>query len=191
MLLKESIHKTKHYIHRTFRNLKSSLLGEYQKLPKTPHVNPLFYPRMQELDNFYTDFSQHWDSDHNKVLKKKKKGQFSAKEKRERDEKSSCDGRSMNGARKEEMKKDESSIVCQTCMEGKQVESSSKIANGLAQKMKELEMFDMNDLDHVMDMEEVMHYYSRLTCPLYLDIVDKIFMDVYRELYPPQPLVDH
>lgn len=69
--------------------------------------------------------------------------------------------------------------------------SSSKIVNGLAHKMKELEMFDMNDLDHVMDVEEVMHYYSRLTCPLYLDIVDKFFMDVYRELHPPQPLVDH
>ncbi|XP_022892043.1 uncharacterized protein LOC111406915 [Olea europaea var. sylvestris] len=190
MQLKESIYKTRHYIHRTLRNLKSSLLGDYQKLPKTPHVNPLFNPKMQDLDNFYKDFSQHWDSDHNKVLKKKKNGRFSVKEKRKRDEKSSCSGRSMNGARKEE-KKDESNIVCQTCMEGKQVGSSSKIVNGLAHKMKELEMFDMNDLDHVMDVEEVMHYYSRLTCPLYLDIVDKFFMDVYRELHPPQPLVDH
>lgn len=104
MQLKESIYKTRHYIHRTLRNLKSSLLGDYQKLPKTPHVNPLFNPKMQDLDNFYKDFSLHWDSDHNKVLKKKKSGRFSVKEKRKRDEKSSCSGRSMNGARKEEKK---------------------------------------------------------------------------------------
>ncbi|KAL2539237.1 Uncharacterized protein Adt_00215 [Abeliophyllum distichum] len=145
---------------------------------------------MQELDNFYRDFSQHWDSDRNKVLKKKKKGwRFSAKEKRKGDEKS-CSGSSMKSARKEEKKTHQSSTVCQTCMEGKRVESNSQIVNGLAQKMKDLEMFDMNDLDHVMDMEEVMHYYSRLTCPLYLDIVDKFFMDVYREFYPQQPSVD-
>ncbi|XP_022887101.1 uncharacterized protein LOC111402994 [Olea europaea var. sylvestris] len=183
MMLQESFYKTKNFVHRTFRNLKSSLSGDYQKLPKTPRVNPLFNPKMQELDNFYRDFSKHWDSGCNKVLKKKKKG-FSAKEKRKGDEKSSCNGSYKNDDRKEEKKTDESSTVCQTCMEGKRVEPSSQIVNDLAQKMKEMELLDMNDLDHVMDMEEVMHYYSRLTCPLYLDIVDKFFMDVYRELYP-------
>ncbi|CAI9767192.1 unnamed protein product [Fraxinus pennsylvanica] len=166
MMLKESFHKIKNFIHRTFRNLKSSLQGDYQKLPKTPHVNPLFYPKMQELDNFYRDFSQHWDSDHNKLLKKKKRGPFLVKEIRKRDEKSSCSGSYMNGARKEEKKTDESSTVCQTCMEGKQVDSSSQIVNGLAQKMKEMEKFDMNDLNHVMDMEEGVVSFTTLGRPL-------------------------
>ncbi|XWS69884.1 hypothetical protein CRYUN_Cryun03dG0002100 [Craigia yunnanensis] len=55
----------------------------------------------------------------------------------------------------------------------------------VAQKLKELEMMDMSNVDHVLDIEEVLHYYSRLTCPAYLDIVDKFFMDMYTEILGP------
>lgn len=58
---------------------------------------------MQELDDFHRDFSKHWDSGHNKVLKKKKKG-FSAKEIRKGDEKSSCNGSYKNEDGEEEKK---------------------------------------------------------------------------------------
>ena len=52
----------------------------------------------------------------------------------------------------------------------------------LFQKMKELEMMnDAGDVDHMLDIEEVLHYYSHLTSPIYLDIVDKFFMDMYHE----------
>lgn len=53
--------------------------------------------------------------------------------------------------------------------------------------MKELEIMDMNDVDHVLDIEEILHYYSRLTCPVYLDLVDTFFMDMYSEFILPQP----
>ncbi|KAG5512776.1 hypothetical protein RHGRI_038823 [Rhododendron griersonianum] len=43
----------------------------------------------------------------------------------------------------------------------------------MAQKMKELEMMDVNDVDHVLDIEEVLHLYSRLKSPVYPDIVNK------------------
>ena len=43
------------------------------------------------------------------------------------------------------------------------------------QKLRELEMLDMNNVEYVLDIEEVLHYYSRLTCPAYLEIVDKFF----------------
>jgi len=53
--------------------------------------------------------------------------------------------------------------------------------NELAQKMKELEMMDTGDVEHVLDIEEALHYYSRLTSPVYLDIVDKFFTDMHTE----------
>ena len=55
----------------------------------------------------------------------------------------------------------------------------------VAQKLKELEMMDVSNVEHVLDIEEVLHYYSRLTCPAYLDIVDKFFMDMYAEFIAP------
>jgi hypothetical protein len=55
----------------------------------------------------------------------------------------------------------------------------------VAQKLKELEMMDVSNVEHVLDVEEVLHYYSRLTCPAYLDIVDKFFMDMYAEFIAP------
>ncbi|CAN1836519.1 hypothetical protein LINPERHAP1_LOCUS34803 [Linum perenne] len=52
----------------------------------------------------------------------------------------------------------------------------------LAKKIKELEMVDVSDVEHVLDVEEALHYYSRLKSPAYLDIVDKFFTDMYQEL---------
>ncbi|KZV16080.1 hypothetical protein F511_25912 [Dorcoceras hygrometricum] len=49
--------------------------------------------------------------------------------------------------------------------------------------MKELEMVDVNDEDHMLDIEEVFHYYSQLSCPVYLEIVDKFFMDIDAPYY--------
>ncbi|KAH7511911.1 uncharacterized protein LOC112490439 [Ziziphus jujuba] len=56
------------------------------------------------------------------------------------------------------------------------------------EKLKELEMLDISNVDHVLDIEEVLHYYSRLTCPAYLEIVDKFFLDIYAEFFKPPPV---
>ncbi|KNA17227.1 hypothetical protein SOVF_082080 [Spinacia oleracea] len=71
-----------------------------------------------------------------------------------------------------------------------------EIANGgapaymLAEKMKELEMMDdVGDVDHTLDVEEALHYYSRLTCPEYVDIVNNFFMDMYADFRVPQPSI--
>ncbi|KAJ1419393.1 hypothetical protein SESBI_15144 [Sesbania bispinosa] len=53
------------------------------------------------------------------------------------------------------------------------------------QKLRELEMLDMSNVDYVLDIEEVLHYYSRLTCPAYLEIVEKFFMEIYSEFFGP------
>ncbi|XP_010098064.2 uncharacterized protein LOC21408861 [Morus notabilis] len=73
---------------------------------------------------------------------------------------------------------------------GKAKEPNSRNTNAtghvLAQKMRELEMIDAGDMEQALDIEEAIHYYSRLKSPVYLDIVDKFFVDMYSELSIPQ-----
>lgn len=59
----------------------------------------------------------------------------------------------------------------------------------LAKKMKELEMLDAYNMDHVLDVHEVLYHYSHLTCPVYLDIVDKFFVNMYPDFFLPRPTV--
>ncbi|KAI8026037.1 hypothetical protein LOK49_LG02G00967 [Camellia lanceoleosa] len=136
------------------------------------------------------DFSEQWQSDNYKVMKNKElmneadttSGSFTKFEDK--------------NALKNECKvreKEEKKIG--NISQGKGGKACSQIGNGgrggsmLAEKMRELEMMDMNDVDHVLDMEEVLHNYSRLTCPVYLDIVDNFFVDMYSEFLIPKPSV--
>lgn len=70
---------------------------------------------------------------------------------------------------------------------GKTEESYSQGLKGrsffVEEKLKELEMMDVSNVDHVMDIEEVLHYYSRITCPAYVDIIDKFFTDIYSQFF--------
>ncbi|XP_057773051.1 uncharacterized protein LOC130992441 [Salvia miltiorrhiza] len=63
--------------------------------------------------------------------------------------------------------------------------SAEKQEDDLAQKIEDLEMMmmELNDWDHALDVEEALHYYSRLTCPAYVQIVDQFFMDMYSEFH--------
>ena len=56
----------------------------------------------------------------------------------------------------------------------------------LSQKIMKSEMMEVGDMEHVLDVEEALHYYSRLTSPVYLSIVDKFFLDMYSEFSVPQ-----
>ncbi|KAE8652951.1 hypothetical protein Csa_017733 [Cucumis sativus] len=51
----------------------------------------------------------------------------------------------------------------------------------VAKNMKELEKLDARNVDHALDIEEILHYYSRLTSPTFLEIVDKFFVDIFTE----------
>ncbi|KAL2516167.1 hypothetical protein Fot_30138 [Forsythia ovata] len=175
MLLKETFYSTKNFFYKTFQNLKSCLLGGYQKLPKTPLANPIFLAKnskLQELDNFCRDLSD------------KKEGRLSPEEETKGENK--FNGSSMNIEGQSGLKESKEEKT-DKYYEGEQVESISENKDALAKKMRELEMMDVNDTDHVLDIEEVLHYYSRLTCPAYQDIVDKFFMDMYTEYYLPPP----
>ncbi|PSR96862.1 Colossin-B like [Actinidia chinensis var. chinensis] len=166
MLLRKAFQKTRIFFHKNLKNLKSFLFGRYQKLPVYCNNSS---PNTQQLDQFYSEFSELWAS--NNEHTKNKNTSISTKEPMEEED----EDREMGSTR-----------------EGKREEPCPVIADAggnyvLAQKMKELEMMELTDVDHVLDIEEVLHYYSCLKCPAYLDIVDKFFMDMYSEFSLPKP----
>ncbi|CAN0901585.1 hypothetical protein LINGRAHAP2_LOCUS21499 [Linum grandiflorum] len=167
MLLKNPISNTKRFFHRTLQTVKSifspTTVGNYHKIPKSPPPPSMNHIAVaaaaaaasSESGRVYVDFNNHrWE----------KSG------KRLRDH----DRRPNNSNAKCSTKED--------VEEGNEW-SREKKSWWVARKLKELEMMDTSDVDHVLDIEEVLHYYSRLSCPEYLDIVDKFFMDVYSEFF--------
>lgn len=187
--------------------------GTYQKLPKTPSpfVNPypnangstVYPPPSKDSDQFYADFTDRWDSDNGNHHKAKKRGKDRAvmfmdtvQEKVNRDanpptqlSSSSPTTPSMNDRRQRRefpgKKMVRSSSSHAKRREGSSCSESVREAKSgmIAQKLKELEKMDMSNIDHVLDIEEVLHYYSLLTCPAYLEIVDKFFTEIYGELF--------
>uniref|UniRef100_A0A7N0V6J4 Uncharacterized protein n=1 Tax=Kalanchoe fedtschenkoi TaxID=63787 RepID=A0A7N0V6J4_KALFE len=49
------------------------------------------------------------------------------------------------------------------------------------EKLKEMKSVDERNSEHLMDVEEVIFYYSLITSQTYLDIVNKFFVDLYIE----------
>ncbi|XP_042479467.1 uncharacterized protein LOC122060441 [Macadamia integrifolia] len=208
MLLRNSIAKTKRFFQRTVESFKSLLSGGYEKLPKTPTcntcsctggVNVHSHRSFGEMDNFYGDFvANRWDSSDPERGKQQPIGQEEIyggsflkfekqspvkirNEERRREtgkEIRRVDSRKSHGGGGGEM--------------GFQSLSESNVKEGegylvVVQKLKELEMMDASDIEHVLDIEEVIHYYSRLTCPAYLDIVNRFFMEMYSDFFLPHP----
>ncbi|KAK4428095.1 hypothetical protein Salat_1578500 [Sesamum alatum] len=183
MLIKETLYRTKKFFYKAFTNLKSFILERYQKLPKNPYASPInntMKSKLHGVDNLCRSLSQQWDNSTDQTVMKKKERHLSPKVETKGDGQGCKNAGDCSGL--EQDKK-----VSKISSGRKQEEESSFLAAvALAKKMKELEMMDVNDMDHVMDVEEVLHYYSRLTCPAYLEIVDKFFMDMYSEFNVPQ-----
>ncbi|KAG2298773.1 hypothetical protein Bca52824_035245 [Brassica carinata] len=51
----------------------------------------------------------------------------------------------------------------------------------LVQKMKDLNMVDLRDVEHASDVQEARRCYSSIRSPVYLDIVEIFFTDMYYE----------
>ncbi|XVE88899.1 hypothetical protein DITRI_Ditri19aG0105900 [Diplodiscus trichospermus] len=198
MLLMESIQKTKNFFHKTVENLKSFFFVGYQKLSKPPLPDPFSCAggsrKKHQKDQFCTDFCNNWEVGLEEAKMRKNDAMTLKDQMKEEDE---CSGSSMNFADtspiknkkqnggKEEKKKVGSSQL----RKGEEqyfYKRNGGSYNALAQKMKELEMMDVGDMEHVLDVEEALHYYSRLKSPVYLSIVDKFFMDMYSEFSVPK-----
>jgi hypothetical protein len=49
----------------------------------------------------------------------------------------------------------------------------------MEKKINEMYMTETVDIEQALDVEEALHYYSRISSPVYLNIVDKFFTDLY------------
>ncbi|XP_028771758.1 uncharacterized protein LOC114728985 [Neltuma alba] len=201
MLLRETIDKTKVLFHKTFRNVKSFLCGGYQRPPRSLSFNPFTcsscYGRTYRRDQFYNEFYDHLQSDLS-IIKRVDSDALPGSKEPPEDGDASCTGNYMSFAKQSERKsKHEGQVKRKTkgsYRVGKKEDlSHHQHKNGgaqvLAQKMKELEMIDAADVEQVLDIEEALHYYSRLKSPVYLDIVDKFFVDMHSEFSASQPSV--
>lgn len=210
MLLRSSIANTRKFFHKTLQNFKSFFSPEYQRLPKTPQPDHFSYSvaapnvmrtnNYEDLEKFYANFTEHWDSQNQKPRKGSKKKTTTSSPIITKQEMEVCNGSfvslpnssSSPVQKKKRMEKIEEidnpnnkRIICHQ-RRGKNKDSSlvSEQRNCiLEKKLRELEMLDVGNVDHVMDIEEVLHYYSRLTCPAYLEVVEKFFMEMYSEFF--------
>jgi hypothetical protein len=174
MLLRSSITTTKKFFQKTLKNFKSLFSSDYQKLPKSasPH-NHLSYSSV--VANHVMDIDMDMNiSNNNNGSYMKLSNASPYKEK--------------NQVKKREVYENKNNENRLTLQRGKQKDSSLLFSNDMKErrymveeKLKELEMLDINNVDYVMDIEEVLHYYSRLTCPAYVEIVDRFFMEMYSD----------
>ncbi|PSS15597.1 Transcription repressor like [Actinidia chinensis var. chinensis] len=167
-MLRKSISTTKKLFQKTLKTLKSFLSQDYQRLPKSPPLNPFM-----EID---------------KLERRSKKKIASSPVKNHEKE---VFTKMSFGNHCEEDHQEKKGLVC----EGKSIKKGFMVKEGIIrsclvqQKLKELEMVDRSNIEHVLDIEEVLYYYSRLTCSAYIDIVDKFLMEIYAEISNSTPTI--
>lgn len=197
MLLNETIDKSKNLFHKILQNLKSSF-GGYKKLPKSLSLNPFSCGcgklKNCKADQYYTQFYDEWETHLNKISK----SNAAMASKDVMKEENGCSEsivfpkQSPVKAKQEAGLKEKKKIGSSHLGKAKESNAQDMVNSGgfaLAQKMKEFEMMDAGDVEQVLDIEEALHYYSRLRSPVYVDIVDKFFTDMYSEPSIPPPPV--
>ncbi|XVF74584.1 hypothetical protein PTKIN_Ptkin13bG0121500 [Pterospermum kingtungense] len=194
MLLRETIQKTKNFFHKTVENLKCFFFVGYQKLSKPALPAPFSCTggsrKGHQKDRFHAD----WEVGLEEAKMRKKNAMTLKQQMKEEDECSSeicvnfADTSPVKSIKESEGKEEKKQVGSSQLSKGEEQYYYKRNGGGyaLAQKMKELEMMDVGDMEHVLDVEEAIHYYSRLKSPVYLSIVDKFFMDMYSELSVPQ-----
>ncbi|XP_062087029.1 uncharacterized protein LOC133793757 [Humulus lupulus] len=181
LFMRKSLSSTKKFFHRTFGSLKCLFTGgSYEKLPKSPPCN-LFSGNSTAATTAAATSVLQWDA---------------ASCTKRREKKSDGDDhhiistattttRSANCP--VEQKKNDQAYPRKVMMMSNNKKLGDYCSKNkyclVEEKLKELEMLDVSNVDHVLDIEEVLHYYSRLTCPAYLEIIDKFFVDMFAELF--------
>ncbi|KAL5572665.1 hypothetical protein UlMin_022262 [Ulmus minor] len=207
MMLRNSISSTRKFFQKTLGSLKSFFSGgSYEKLPKsplinnaTPFPNPInnVQPSSKELDKFYAnqwDYSSNQNEDCKKTSCRRRITSLSNKQ--DQDEvhqpAKSPSKKKNNYAieRRSEAYYNRKTtkvkrLEDQNCSGKELKREQGKKYCLVEEKLKELEMLDKSNVDHVLDIEEILHYYSRLTCPAYVDIVDNFFVEMFVEFFGP------
>ncbi|XP_058074362.1 uncharacterized protein LOC131223091 [Magnolia sinica] len=199
MLLKNPITRAKKLFHKNLRRFKTSLSKGYQKLPITPSFNPCSCIDSSNLNHSFRDLNNSFhtdpctDNDEKKMTtttKRKLKIKDLTKDVQFNDRECLRSGSFMKFASRRYSEKSDR-LTGQEIVEG--AGSSSRrlrfhACRIVSERLKELERIEVSDVDHVLDVEEVLHYYSRITCPLYVDIFNKFFLEMFGELLPQTSL---
>jgi hypothetical protein len=177
MLLRKTIRKTKFSLKKTLRNFKCLIYGGYQKLPRSLSFNcrSRRNARSYTNDQFYNEFYDILQSDLNRM---NINDEIKAMEEAEKNHVSFVKQSPQKNIIEDEMKERKD-----------KKKNKNEGVQELALKMKELDMNDSSDVEQVLDIEEALHYYSRLKSPVYLDIVDKFFTDMHSEFSVSQSSV--
>lgn len=182
-MLKRSIRKVKIVFHRRLLNIKSLVSKRYNQLSRAPSFKSMPSSnnrKVQQVDSLYRDVSEESETDHDEVLVEAKKSNSVTM----------TIPKDWNVSNRS-LRSNADKSVGKSTTEEVRVKEEKKNAKErgciLAEKIKELEMVDAYDDDHIMDIEEALHHYSLLTCPAYQDIVDNFFMDMYSEFLLPEP----
>ncbi|WOH11138.1 hypothetical protein DCAR_0830617 [Daucus carota subsp. sativus] len=164
--IRSSLSSTRKLFRRTLQSVKS-LFSErttYQRLPKPPSFRQFSCQSYRDLDRFYSEFTNLWDNElaveDNVVVSTSPKREILQNLEEFRDD------RYRLIAYEEMLEKD---VIERRCL--------------VAEKLKELEMIDSNNLENARDIEEVLHLYSLLTCPVYIDMFDKFVTDMYSDIF--------
>ncbi|XP_071734101.1 uncharacterized protein [Rutidosis leptorrhynchoides] len=155
----------KNLFKKSIQTIKSYFSEGYEKLPKSQSYND--HHNVCSSENIYTDFVDHWEAtdrimtlqyenDTNDMKQNKPFTLINHHEIPRRKQ------RTHEEASKKE--RDEKKIL-------------------VTNRLRELEKLEINNIDQILDIHEVIYIYSRLTCPIYCEMVEKLFMEMYSELF--------
>lgn len=166
--IRSSLSSTRKLFQRTIQSVKS-LFSEkttYQRLPKLPPFKSFSCQSYRELDRFYSEFTNQWDNERDVQDNVVDVLSTSELEQLRNDHNNNDEKKDSRLIADEEMS--EKDVIQRRCL--------------VTEKLKDLEMIDSDNLDNVQDIEEVLHLYSRLTCPVYIEMFDKFVMDMYADI---------
>ncbi|XP_008463389.2 uncharacterized protein LOC103501556 [Cucumis melo] len=174
MLLRATISNTKKFFRKTIWNFKSFFSNTYHRLPKAP---PPFPAVVSEMDK---DSTFHFISPHEEV----QNGSFMKNNTPNAAVHLSTS--TMGESQMERVEKNEDRMKIGGTHQRKMQENLEycrwkRRMCLVAKNMKELEKLDARNVDHTLDIEEILHYYSRLTSPTFLEMVDKFVVDIFAE----------
>ncbi|KAI3805641.1 hypothetical protein L1987_28201 [Smallanthus sonchifolius] len=157
--------RTKKFFKKSIQTFKSYFSEGYERLPKTPSYNGRHNTGFS-LENIYSRFVDEWEAtqrviaisnEKNTSLKNKKPSMMISYHE---DDKRKQQKHEDTSSREREEKR---------CL--------------VTKRLKELEILDRNNVDHIHDIQEVLYVYSRLTCPTYCEIIEKFFMEMYSKVF--------
>lgn len=174
--IQESINKS-NFLHKTVRGLKSFLHKRCQKLPdKSAFISPFSCGSTRQTA-FQTDQTYGWESDDREDYADMRIAMREQQVMKGGQTDDACNGSFMKFVKPCPSEKNEHRGKVEKI--GKREDQSD--LNMVEAKMRELEMMDLGDIENVLDMEEALHYYSRLRSPVYLGIVNQFLMDIYTD----------